>query len=84
MGGGMMSMRMRLVSSVSFVVSYVSQFASVFTVFLPTLDFLHMLSFSSVQGGGMGLGVMTSMRMRLVSSVTSQTLPVCRFLLHHF
>ena len=62
------------------VFSCVSHFASVFAVFLPTLDFLHMpdhagfdlhLSFSSVQGwgGGGGQGVITSMRMRLVSSV---------------
>ena len=35
----MTSMRMRLVFSVSFVVSYVSHVASVFTVFLSTLDF---------------------------------------------
>ena len=62
------------------VFSCVSHFASVFAVFLPTLDFLHMpdhagfdlrLSFSSVRGWGgvWGEGVITSMRMRLVSSV---------------
>ena len=42
--------------------------ASFFTVFLPTLDFLHM-SFSSVPGLG-GWGVMTSVRMRLLLSVS--------------
>ena len=41
-GGVMTSMRMRLVSSVSFVASYVPHFASFLRCFLPTLDFLHM------------------------------------------
>ena len=41
-GGVMTSMRMRLVSSVSFVVSCVSHCASVFYGVLQTLDFLHM------------------------------------------
>ena len=63
----------------------VSHFASVFTVFFAgfrlfahaSLD-LH-LSFSSVRGwGGMGGGMMTSMRMRLVSSVSLVASYVCR------
>ena len=78
-GGGvvMTSMRMRLVSSVFFFASYVRRishrfFYGVFAYYRvfahASLD-LH-LSFSSVRGVG-GMGVMTtSMRMRLVSSVS--------------
>ena len=64
----------------------VSHFASVFTVFLATLDFLHMpastciclSALCGVGGGGMGRGVMTSMRMRLVSCVSFVAFYVCR------
>ena len=62
-----------------------SHFASVFTVFLPTLDFPHMpastcICLSALCGGGGwgGGGVMTSMRMRLVSSVSLVASYVCR------
>ena len=56
-------------------------FASVFTVFLLTLDFLHLPASTCISisalcggGGGWGGGLMTSMRMRLTCTVSLSAL----------
>ena len=90
MGRGVMtSMRMRLVSCVSFVAFYVCRISHRFFYGVFALDFVHMpaktcicLSALCGVGGGWGGGVMTSMRMRLVSSVSfvALLLKCCRLL----
>ena len=83
-GGVMTSMRMRLVSSVSFVASYVPHFASFLRCFCRLSTFCTCqlrLAFVFQLCAGMGW-VMTSMRMRLVSSVSFVALLLkrCRLL----
>ena len=82
----MTSMRMRLVSSVSLVASYVCRishrflrcFCRLSTFCTCQLRLAFVFRLCAGVGGGMGGGVMTSMRMRLVSSVSLVASYVCR------